>query len=79
MPTYLITGVRTGLGYGFVEVLARDPANTVIGIVRDKEATEKKLAADGIEGVKILEADINDLPALKVSYTIKSRQRQTNF
>lgn len=51
--------------YAFVKQLASDPANTVVGIVRDIAATEQKLKKDGIKNVKIYKADITDLPALK--------------
>lgn len=53
--------------YAFVKQLASDPANTVVGIVRDIAATEQKLKKDGIKNVKIYNADITDLPALKAS------------
>lgn len=53
--------------YAFVKQLASDPANTVIGIVRDIAATEKKLIEDGIKNVKVYKADITDLPALKTA------------
>lgn len=52
--------------YEFVRQLSRDPANIVVGLVRDKPRTEKKLAEDGLKNVTILEADILDLPALQV-------------
>lgn len=53
--------------YAFVKQLALDPANTVVGIVRDIAATEKKLAKDGIKNVKVYKADITDLAALKAA------------
>lgn len=53
--------------YAFVKQLTLDPANTVVGIVRDIAATEKKLAKDGIKNVKVYKADITDLPALKAA------------
>lgn len=53
--------------YAFVKQLASDPANTVMGIVRDIAATEQKLKKDGIKNVKIYKADITDLPALKAA------------
>ncbi|KFZ19508.1 hypothetical protein V502_03620 [Pseudogymnoascus sp. VKM F-4520 (FW-2644)] len=67
MPSYVVTGASKGLGYAFVRQLALDPANTVVGIVRDIAATEKKLAKDGIKNVKVYKADITDLPALKAA------------
>ncbi len=52
--------------YAFVKQFAADPTNTVIGIVRNKVATEKKLRDDNITGVMLFEADIVDLVTLKV-------------
>ncbi|KFY37273.1 hypothetical protein V494_04854 [Pseudogymnoascus sp. VKM F-4513 (FW-928)] len=67
MPSYVVTGASKGLGYAFIKQLASDPANTVVGIVRDVAATEKKLTEDGIKNVKVYKADITDLPALKAA------------
>lgn len=53
--------------YAFVKQLALDPANTVVGIVRDIAATEKKLTKDGINHVKVYKADITDLLALEAA------------
>ncbi|KAF5639614.1 protoporphyrinogen oxidase [Fusarium sp. NRRL 52700] len=47
MPSYLVTGASRGLGFGFIQTLYRNPNNTVIGLVRDKKATDKKLAEEG--------------------------------
>ncbi|KAF4334733.1 protoporphyrinogen oxidase [Fusarium beomiforme] len=69
MPSYLVTGASRGLGFGFVQVLSSNPKNTVIGLVRNKAATEKKLAKglDSPSNVHIFEADITDYHALKVN------------
>ena len=48
-----------------VKALAANPSNTVIGVARDKKATEDRLAADGVTNVHILSADINDEAKLK--------------
>ncbi|OIW26876.1 NAD(P)-binding protein [Coniochaeta ligniaria NRRL 30616] len=68
MPSYLITGVSRGIGYEFLRQYSSDPNNTVIGLVRDKPATDKKVAEDpdlkGRSNIHILEADVakyNDL------------------
>lgn len=53
--------------YAFVKQLASDPANTVVGIVRDIAETEQKLKKDGIRNVKVYKADITDLPTLKAA------------
>jgi NAD(P)-dependent dehydrogenase (short-subunit alcohol dehydrogenase family) len=59
MPSYVVTGANRGLGYGFVQYLASDPANTVIGIVRNKAAADKTIAKDGLtKNVHMVEAEI---------------------
>ena len=68
MPSYLITGASRGLGYAFIRHLAAIPGNTVIGMVRNKEATLARLEMDGIANVKIVEADITDREALTTAY-----------
>ncbi|TVY39606.1 hypothetical protein LSUB1_G003215 [Lachnellula subtilissima] len=73
MPSYLVTGASRGLGYEFVRQFSHDSANTVIGIVRDKTATERQLRDDGINNVSLFEADITDLDALKVRNLSKER------
>ena len=47
-----------------MQYLAKDPANTVIGIVRDKQAADKSVAADGFKNVTMLQADIADRKSL---------------
>lgn len=64
MPSYLITDASRGLGYGWVEYLAADPSNTVIAIVRNKPATEARLAKDNIKNVHVFAADVVDHAAL---------------
>jgi NAD(P)-dependent dehydrogenase (short-subunit alcohol dehydrogenase family) len=68
MPSYLVTGASRGLGYAFVRHLAAVPGNTVIGMVRNKEATLARLEKDGIVNVAIVEADITDREALTAAY-----------
>ncbi|KAI7763804.1 hypothetical protein LZL87_012702 [Fusarium oxysporum] len=46
MPSYLVAGASRGLGFGFIQVLSSNPDNTVIGLVRNKAATDKKLAEE---------------------------------
>lgn len=64
MPSYLVTGANRGLGYGFVQYLSKDPANTIIGLVRDKAAADQKVAADGLKNVIMLQGDISNRKAL---------------
>ncbi|KAK5655540.1 hypothetical protein OQA88_5471 [Cercophora sp. LCS_1] len=71
MPSCLITGVARGIGYEFIRQYSADEKNIVIGIVRNKAATDKKISEDaGIKdrtNIHILEADITDYVALKKS------------
>lgn len=55
--------------YGFITTLAANPSNTVIGLVRNKQAAVASLQADGIQNVHIVEADIVDSAALKLAAT----------
>ncbi|KAI1614026.1 hypothetical protein EDD36DRAFT_495149 [Exophiala viscosa] len=64
MPSYLVTGANRGLGYGFVQYLAKDPSNTIIGLVRNKASADKTIAADGLKNVTMLQADISDRKSL---------------
>lgn len=79
MPSYVVTGASRGIGarlprllsqtvltktqYEFIRKLAKDQSNTVIGLVRNKAATEERLAKDSIKNVTIIEADITDFAA----------------
>ncbi|KAH0846061.1 hypothetical protein AYO21_01274 [Fonsecaea monophora] len=64
MPSYLVTGANRGLGYGFVTFLAKNPENTIVGIVRNKEAADKSVAADGLKNVTMIQAEVVDLKSL---------------
>ncbi|KAK8852252.1 NAD(P)-binding protein [Apiospora arundinis] len=65
MPSYVISGASRGLGYAFAKVLAADPANTVIGLARNKQATDDRLKEDGITNVHILATDVTDEVSLR--------------
>ncbi|KAK2615241.1 hypothetical protein N8I77_002009 [Diaporthe amygdali] len=67
MATYVITGVSRGLGWEFLNQLSSNPANTVVGLVRDKPRTDKRVAEElsGRSNVTILEADVTDYDAVK--------------
>ncbi|KAI0173864.1 putative short chain dehydrogenase [Pestalotiopsis sp. NC0098] len=46
MSVYVITGVSKGIGFEFINQISADPKNLVVGLVRDKAGTEKKVAAE---------------------------------
>ncbi|KAJ8109099.1 hypothetical protein ONZ43_g6233 [Nemania bipapillata] len=71
MSSYVITGASRGMGWEFMRQLSRDPSNTVIGIVRDKLPTAKRVA-DELEGrsnITIIEADITKYEDIKRAAT----------
>ncbi|KAI1360735.1 hypothetical protein F5Y08DRAFT_39932 [Xylaria arbuscula] len=67
MPSYVITGVSRGLGWEFMKQISDNPANIVIGIVRNKPPTDKRVAEelDSRPNITILEADIANHAQLK--------------
>ncbi|KAK8097755.1 uncharacterized protein PG998_013241 [Apiospora kogelbergensis] len=73
MPSYVVSGASRGLGYAFIKVLASDPANKVIGLARDKKATEDRLKEDGFRNVHILTADVTDEVGLRQAAAESSR------
>ncbi|KXX73125.1 hypothetical protein MMYC01_209876 [Madurella mycetomatis] len=71
MPSYVITGVSGTLGFEFLRQISQDPGNTVIGIVRDKPRTDKKVLEQlsGRSNIHILQADLTDYNALQNAVT----------
>ncbi|KAK8001894.1 short chain dehydrogenase [Apiospora marii] len=67
MSVYVVTGVSRGIGFEFLKQLSDDANGLVIGLVRDKAATEKKVAAElgRRSNVHILEADLTKYASLK--------------
>lgn len=57
--------------WAFLEKISGNSSNNVIGIVRDKAATDKRVKEElgGRSNITILQADITDYAALKVSLT----------
>jgi uncharacterized protein YbjT (DUF2867 family) len=47
-------------------VIARNPENKIIGLVRNRAALDSKIAAEGLKNVTVVEADYTDLASLKV-------------
>lgn len=50
--------------HAFVQVLARNPDNVILGLVRDKEAAVTQAKSDGLRNVHYFQADITDRQAL---------------
>ncbi|GAB1319905.1 Short chain dehydrogenase [Madurella fahalii] len=77
MSSYVISGVSRGIGYEFLRQYSSDPNNTVIGLVRNKPATDKKVSEDADlsqrSNIHILEADITDYKALQQAAADTSR------
>ncbi|PMD32214.1 putative short chain dehydrogenase [Hyaloscypha variabilis F] len=67
MSVYVITGVSKGIGFEFVKQISEDPKSIVVGLVRDKSATEKKVAAElgDRSNVHILHGDLTSYASLK--------------
>ncbi|RYO75022.1 hypothetical protein DL764_010594 [Monosporascus ibericus] len=61
MSVYVITGVSKGIG------ISEDQKNLIVGLVRDKAATEKKVTAElgDRPNVHILHADLTNYASLK--------------
>ncbi|EEH37163.1 hypothetical protein PAAG_07719 [Paracoccidioides lutzii Pb01] len=66
MPTWVVTGVSRGIGFGFLQQLSANPENLVVGLVRDKAATDARVEQE-LQGrnIHILQADLTDYDSLK--------------
>lgn len=57
--------------YEFVRQLSEDASSTIIGMVRDKDATEKRFAEEvGRSNIHIVKGDLKDHNSLKVSISV---------
>ncbi|KAJ5569438.1 uncharacterized protein N7459_008868 [Penicillium hispanicum] len=67
MSVYVITGVSKGIGFELVKQISEDAKNLVVGLVRDKTATQKKVAAElgDRSNIHILHADLTSYASLK--------------
>ncbi|TVY62922.1 putative oxidoreductase [Lachnellula suecica] len=69
MSSYLITGVSRGIGFEFLRQLSADTTNIVIGLVRNKDTTDQKIAAElgPRKNIHILQADLTNYASIKES------------
>ncbi|KAJ4377855.1 hypothetical protein N0V83_000685 [Neocucurbitaria cava] len=73
MASYLITGASRGIGFAFLENISSDPANTVVGLVRNKTDTETKVAALKRTNIHIVQGDLNNYTSLKSAVEATAR------
>ncbi|TVY32437.1 putative oxidoreductase [Lachnellula subtilissima] len=71
MPSYLITGASRGIGFALLDQLSENADNVVITIVRNKAATESKIATDlpGRKNIFVLQGDLTDVESIKNAFT----------
>lgn len=77
-PTSDVQATDTCSQFGFLTILSADPANTVFGLVRDKAATDKKVASElgDRKNIHILKADLVDYDALKASISEDAKKQK---
>ncbi|KAH7367903.1 short-chain dehydrogenase [Plectosphaerella cucumerina] len=65
--SWLITGVSRGIGFALLKNLSENPENIVIGLVRDKVTTDKKIADEigNRSNIHIFQADLLNFDDLK--------------
>ena len=51
--------------FAFLQLLSKNPSNTIIGLARNASSLESKLEKAGIPSIHVLEADVADLKSLK--------------
>ena len=64
MPSYVVIGASKGIGYSFLNHLAQDPDNTIIGTARNVAPTAEQVHKDNLSNVTILQADMLDRKSL---------------
>ncbi|KAL4957480.1 hypothetical protein BDW69DRAFT_22726 [Aspergillus filifer] len=69
MSSYLISGASRGIGWEFVRNLSSNPSNTIIGLVRNKPATDKRAAEEFSDrkNVHFVQGDLTDVASLKAA------------
>ncbi|KAI0806302.1 hypothetical protein BC629DRAFT_1590701 [Irpex lacteus] len=66
MPSWVVTGASRGLGFEFVKQLSQDPANVVVGLVRNRSTSLPALLEleKTNKNLHVLEADVTSDAAL---------------
>ncbi|KAK2613114.1 hypothetical protein N8I77_000043 [Diaporthe amygdali] len=66
MSSYVINGASSGIGFEFLRQLSLNPANTVIGLVRNVKLVEAKAKTEiNRSNVHIIHGDLNSYEVLK--------------
>jgi NAD(P)-dependent dehydrogenase (short-subunit alcohol dehydrogenase family) len=65
MASYVVVGASRGIGYAFMQHLAKNPKNTVIGTVRTLDAAKEKAKADGLTNVHFIHGDLDSRESLR--------------
>ncbi|KAL4861782.1 hypothetical protein BDV12DRAFT_207768 [Aspergillus spectabilis] len=75
MPSYAITGASRGIGWEFLLQISADPNNTVIGMVRNKAASEKRASEEipSRKNVHIIQGDLDDYASLQSAATATAK------
>ncbi|TVY34157.1 putative oxidoreductase [Lachnellula occidentalis] len=70
MPSYLITGASRGIGFALLEQLSENADNVVLTIVRNKAATESKIAAElpGRKNIFVLQGDLTNVDSIQNAF-----------
>ncbi|TVY84580.1 putative oxidoreductase [Lachnellula suecica] len=71
MASYLVTGASRGIGFALIKKLSENPNNVVVAMVRNKAATESKVAAEisGKKNIFVVQGDLTDVESLKASFS----------
>jgi NAD(P)-dependent dehydrogenase (short-subunit alcohol dehydrogenase family) len=66
MPSYAITGSNRGIGYALLKQLSDNPDNTVVGLVRDVNSAQAKVAELQRTNIHFVEFTLDEYDVIKV-------------